>query len=300
MERIMDFEIGRRGIGSGIVNRHGRAVGCLNFAFLGQHATGLSVLAADATDAEAKTTRGQKRNANEGEKQKQLPARQFAGRRVNQVSQVADIHVSNSHNWARSSRPGFCCREECGTINIDCQSCKAEYQFGDRGDSMEIREGSNCLTIEAVDRVPKGLPSDGDVELSVAVASEEFKGHGFAWVGAATMATFMSELRELERLREGEARLEGLSEGEFRLRVWSIDRRGHMAVGGMVTKQVHRGVKSPYVHSLEFGFEFDPTLLPKVLADFESIAAWRAEAPGTALSKSQPVESPRGIEPGAG
>lgn len=140
---------------------------------------------------------------------------------------------------------------------------------------MEIREGHNCITIEPVDRVPADLPSAGDVELSVEVASEQFCGHGFAWVAAPALAVFLSQLRELESSRQGEATIEGLSPGEFRLRLWSVDRRGHMAVGGLVTKRVHKGEAGPYLHAVEFGFEFDPTLLPKVLAGFQAIAEGR-------------------------
>lgn len=136
---------------------------------------------------------------------------------------------------------------------------------------MEIREGHNCVTIEPVDRVPANLPSAGDVELSVAVASEQFSGRGFAWVAAPAMAAFLTQLRDLEAKRQGEATIEGLSPGEFRLRLWSVDRRGHMAVSGLVTKRVHKGEGSPYRQAVEFGFEFDPTLLPKVLAGFQAI-----------------------------
>lgn len=62
---------------------------------------------------------------------------------------------------------------------------------------------------------------------------------------------------------------------EFRLRLWAVDRRGHMAVGGSVTQRVHKGEGSPYRHAVEFGFEFDPTLLPGVLAGFQAIAEGR-------------------------
>ncbi len=140
---------------------------------------------------------------------------------------------------------------------------------------MEIREGHNCVTIELVDRAPADLPSAGDVELSVEVASEQFSGHGFAWVAAPALAAFLAQLRELETRRQGEAVIEGLSPGEFRLRFWSVDRSGHVAVGGLVTKLVHKGEGSPYRHAVEFGFEFDPTLLPRVLAGFQAIAEGR-------------------------
>src|SRR5262245_40420460 len=140
---------------------------------------------------------------------------------------------------------------------------------------MEIREGHNCVAIEPVDRVPPDLPSAGDVELSVEVASEQFNGHGFAWIAAPALAFFLVQLRELETRRQGETTIEGLSPNEFRLRIWSVDRRGHMAVGGMVTERIHKGEGGPYRHALEFGFEFDPILLPKVLAGFQAIAEGR-------------------------
>jgi hypothetical protein len=78
---------------------------------------------------------------------------------------------------------------------------------------MEIREGHNCVTIEPVDRVPVDLPSVGDVELSVEVASEQFSGHGFAWVAAPALGAFLDQLRDLEARRQGEATIEGLSTG---------------------------------------------------------------------------------------
>jgi hypothetical protein len=137
---------------------------------------------------------------------------------------------------------------------------------------MEIREGHNCITIEAVDRVPVDLPSAGDVELSVVVSSQQFGGHGFAWVAAPALAVFLAQLRQLEARRQGEATLEGLSPEELRLRIWSVDRRGHMAVGGLVAKLVHHGEGGPYRHVVQFGFEFDPTLLPRVVTGFHAIA----------------------------
>jgi hypothetical protein len=140
---------------------------------------------------------------------------------------------------------------------------------------MEIRELGNCVTIEPVDRVRVGTRSAGDVELSVEVSSQQFSGCGFAWVAASAFATFVGQLRELEKRRQGEATLVGLSPEEFRLRIWSVDRRGHLAVGGLVTKRVHLGQAGPYDHALEFGFEFDPTLLPRVLVDFQAIAEGR-------------------------
>jgi len=137
---------------------------------------------------------------------------------------------------------------------------------------MEIREGNNCVTIHCVDRVPANLSSGGDVELSVEVFSEKFSGQGFAWVAAPALTDFLGQLQQLEERRQGEVMLEGLEPEDFRLRIWSVNRRGHLAIGGLVTKLVHHGEGGPYRHAVEFGFEFDPTLLPKILAGFHAIA----------------------------
>jgi hypothetical protein len=141
---------------------------------------------------------------------------------------------------------------------------------------MDIREGYNCITIEPVDRVPADLPATGDVKLSVQVVSEQFSGHSVVWVAAAALAAFLADLHELETERQGEATIEGLSPDEFRLCLRSANRRGHMAVSGLLTKRVHRGEAGPYRHAVEFGFEFDPTSLPTVLAEFQAISEGRA------------------------
>ena len=142
---------------------------------------------------------------------------------------------------------------------------------------MKLHDGANRLEIEAVDRVPHGLPTAGDTEFSVAVSSHGFTGHGFAWVSAQRLAEFVARLRDLDHERQGTTELDGCSlfsvTDEFRLRVWSVDRLGHMAVAGRIMQRVRSDRKSAYAHAVEFGFEFDPTQLPPFLAGFENIAA---------------------------
>ena len=111
---------------------------------------------------------------------------------------------------------------------------------------MEIREGQNSVTIEPVDRVPVDLPTAGDVRLWVGVASEQFSGQGFAWV-ARLRGYFLGTTARPGGDAQGEATIEGLSPGEFRLRIWSVDRWGHMAVGGLVTNAYTRERAAPIV-----------------------------------------------------
>jgi len=139
------------------------------------------------------------------------------------------------------------------------------------GCSMVIQEGDDRLEIDVVDQFQSHSSPNRDVELSVEVSSAGFRGHGFAWISADAIAGFLTQLRELENRRQGSAELRGDSAEEFRLRFWSVNGRGHVAVGGVVTKQVHRGEGSPYPHRVEFGFEFDSTTLPTILSEFRKI-----------------------------
>ena len=137
---------------------------------------------------------------------------------------------------------------------------------------MLIREGSNSIEIVAVRRVPQHLPSAGDTELSILVSSSGFSGRGTTWVHASRLAAFVVQLQELEGQRQGAATLEGISREEFQLRIRSIDRQGHFAVSGKLACQVYADQRGPYLHAVEFGFEFDPTQLPQVLSGFQELA----------------------------
>jgi hypothetical protein len=116
------------------------------------------------------------------------------------------------------------------------------------------------------------LPSAGDTEVSIVVSSSGFSGRGTTWVHASSLAAFVAQLRELEGQRQGEAKLEGISREEFHLRIRSIDRQGHFAVSGRLACQVYADQRGPYLHTVEFGFEFDPTQLPDVLSGLHALA----------------------------
>jgi hypothetical protein len=134
---------------------------------------------------------------------------------------------------------------------------------------MLIREGSDEIEIEVVDRAP----FRGDVEFSVDVSSSGYTGRGFAWVDGTQLADFITHLAALEEHRQGSAQLESMSKGEFVLRVASVDRKGHMAVSGQISAYKYQSEARPYRHAVEFGFEFDPTALPAVLAAFKIMVA---------------------------
>lgn len=127
---------------------------------------------------------------------------------------------------------------------------------------MIIRERSDYIEIVATERVPKPLPCAGDTRLAVSVQVQGFIGGGSAWVNATRLEAFVARLRELEAHRQGDAEIESLSPGQFWLQFSATDQTGHMVLAGRL---------SCGQQTLEFGFEFCPTLLPAIVQGFAAI-----------------------------
>ncbi len=105
-----------------------------------------------------------------------------------------------------------------------------------------------------------GLPSQGDAYLTIRVSAAGFTGHNNLWVMAPALRCFCQALIVLERDRRGQALLESMSPDELRLVVRSVDSRGHMLIEGSTGYVVQRENSLPW-HSVDFGFEFDPSQL---------------------------------------
>ncbi len=113
------------------------------------------------------------------------------------------------------------------------------------------------LTIlEAID----SPESAGDARLNVEVQSSGFRGIGNVWVDADSLRQFCGELVKLEMTRSGEARLDSMSPSELMLIIKAVDSLGHLGIFGSVGRHVHAEHGS-ILHSVTFGFEFDPNLL---------------------------------------
>ena len=137
---------------------------------------------------------------------------------------------------------------------------------------MLIRSGDSSIWIEMSDR-PNNSQRPGDVRLLVDVVSVGFSGRAAVWVAADALNEFVRHLRTLEQERRGAATLASMSPGELDLELKSINARGGMAIIAAVVHHEHLGDGGPYAHGVKVGFEFDPTMLPEILASFEEMSS---------------------------
>jgi hypothetical protein len=120
-------------------------------------------------------------------------------------------------------------------------------------------------------RVP-GAYEGGDVLVAARVRQRDFSGATLAWVVPEAWKMFLEQLTELERTRSGEAMLQSIGPEELRLRIFALDRAGHIAVEGELTS--YYALSDPKeIASLKFGvIEFDPTTLPLLVRELQSTA----------------------------
>ena len=129
------------------------------------------------------------------------------------------------------------------------------------------------LTRVEVQAAVAGASAGGDVRVIARVRFGDFGGTVDAWIARDTWSTFSEQLIALERTRQGKAMLESMSPGELRLCLRSLDRQGHMGVEGELTHNLYgAGGRRPQLLQLQFdAMEFDPTLLPRLIAEIVSL-----------------------------
>jgi len=106
-----------------------------------------------------------------------------------------------------------------------------------------------------------------DLLLNITIRVYGYSAADQGWVTDDDWRTFMNDLHELERLRQGTATLAGVSHPDFRLVFKSTDKAGHMAVTGFI------GDVSPdeFPLKLEFGFSFDPGTLRSIVSALDEL-----------------------------
>src|SRR5436190_11538005 len=115
--------------------------------------------------------------------------------------------------------------------------------------------------------IERAAPSGDDILAVVEVRCPGFSGHIDTWILREAWVDFCKRLAALDERRRGEAVVESISPGEFRLVVRSTDSAGHMAIEGLLG---YRGVHGATL--LTFSpMSFDPSTLPTLVLEAQAI-----------------------------
>lgn len=125
------------------------------------------------------------------------------------------------------------------------------------------RASEISLTIDdyEADRYPS-------LNLIVEIKDGAFSGSVITWLAMSDFNRFLSQLKQCERTRQGQAILVSMSPDEFKLQIQNFDRSGHF----VVLYQIIRYTATDTIQqSLAGGFELDAEFFVKLLSDFEEL-----------------------------
>lgn len=136
---------------------------------------------------------------------------------------------------------------------------------------MHIGSHTDFVEILALERAPQGIPSAGNVRISVQVTLGEFNGkYESVWLEEPCLRDFVQQLAMVEETRRGSVTLRSASPDEFLLTIRSQGMLGRFI--GEVSLTRYRYLDStPWPTTVAGGFEIDPTSLPSLLDDFRSL-----------------------------
>jgi|GEM_PF-2402997 len=129
-----------------------------------------------------------------------------------------------------------------------------------QNNTLRFRQGENYFELFVMPEEDPALQNYGDAYATVDICSNGFRGRNDLWVSAASLREFCQALIMLEATRRGAAELESISPDELNVKVHSTTSRGHVAVSGK-TGYLIQHENGGFWHSIEFGFEFDPSQL---------------------------------------
>jgi hypothetical protein len=112
---------------------------------------------------------------------------------------------------------------------------------------------------------------NGDQHFEIAVVCGRYSASENVWIMPDEWKSFLRQLHTLEGLRQGTARLQGVTEKDLTLIVRSIDIAGHMAIEGRIGGRRYFGGHLSEV-GLEFGFEFDAGTLADLVKACNTIS----------------------------
>ncbi|WP_057634084.1 WapI family immunity protein [Stenotrophomonas humi] len=136
---------------------------------------------------------------------------------------------------------------------------------------MRIGTETEHTDLVVLERVPVGVPNEGDLRVQVSVTLGAFCGtYDYVWLEQAALAEFVERLTSLERSRSGEALLQSLSPDEFSFKLRSRDNSGHFVAEVSLQRYQYSG-PIYWPTNVSGGFELEPTELPKIVSQFRAL-----------------------------
>jgi hypothetical protein len=130
---------------------------------------------------------------------------------------------------------------------------------------MIIEQGRNYIELQ----ISTPAPGSNARRISIGVRCGDSEGAvAESWLEPGEFEGFLDELRNLDRVRSGQATLSAEDPRGFQLTIAASDRAGHLEVKGQIAQDSREASST-----LSFRFELEPSVLPRVLRNFELVDA---------------------------
>jgi hypothetical protein len=137
---------------------------------------------------------------------------------------------------------------------------------------MKIGNDNEYIELEKLERIPEKLPGAGDVNLSVSLNFQKFKGtYSGIWLEAPEIKAFIHQLEGFDHGKKSTARITSMSPEELILEIRSSDKLGLIEIEA----QLHRyqysdnGYKYWPIY-LRGGFEVPQETIPLLISCFKT------------------------------
>lgn len=140
-------------------------------------------------------------------------------------------------------------------------------------EAIRLGDSNDFVEIEVLDRGTVDGQNEGDLRLGVSVRNGTFTGsYDQVWIAKDEWSSFLGSMRRLERDRRGQASLVSMSPGEFELHLQVVDRAGHLAAHGCLSRY-HFGHPSRQAtrSRIEYHMPVDPSLLRELVLSLERL-----------------------------
>ena len=139
-------------------------------------------------------------------------------------------------------------------------------------EAIRLGDLNDFVEIEVLERGAVHGQNEGDLRLGVSVRCGTFAGsYDQVWIAKDAWSSFVGSMRRLERERNGQASLVSMSPEEFELHLQVVDRAGHLAAHGCLSRYNFGHPSGKTARSrIEYHVAVDPSMLRELVLSFEA------------------------------